>query len=38
MKPSPLVGDGWVGVNLSARTERVSYVHPTPTPPHQGEG
>jgi|GEM_PF-1752043 len=36
--PSPSMGEGWVGVNVSAHTERVSQVHPTPTPPHQGEG
>ncbi len=27
-----------VGMNVSAGTERVSYVHPSRTPPHQGEG
>ena len=36
--PLPLDGGGQGGGGLSARTEYVSKVHPTPTPPHQGEG
>jgi hypothetical protein len=36
--PSPLMGEGGGGGGLSAGTERVSQAHPTPTPPHQGEG
>src|SRR5205809_6221440 len=35
-KPSPLMGEGWVGV--PSDIELHVQHHPSPAPPHQGEG
>jgi hypothetical protein len=33
LKPSPLMGEGWVGVNVSIRTEGlIRSPHPKPLP------
>jgi hypothetical protein len=35
-KPSPLMGEGWAGV--TSVVELYGKRHPTPAPPHRGEG
>ena len=32
LKPSPLMGEGWVGVNVCARTGLAGSPHPKPLP------
>jgi valyl-tRNA synthetase len=36
--PSPSMGEGWGGGEASVGTEPFDQPHPTPTPPHRGEG
>jgi len=38
LKPSPLMGEGWVGVNVSTRTERGSESTPPQPLPIKGRG